>query len=125
MLAQLLRQNGGCQVTIAAPKGLKMDLAKNLDAADTYIELSRENPDAQFSQLKKDNPYGFDIGELPVAPAPLPPPDVLNVASRRGHWLRQDPRGCHQLRPPRRHPCRLRVSLVRSGAWLDKRWHTG
>ncbi|EQK97333.1 L-threonine 3-dehydrogenase [Ophiocordyceps sinensis CO18] len=38
-----------------------MDLAKNLDAADTYIELSRENPDAQFAQLKKDNPYGFDI----------------------------------------------------------------
>ncbi|KAK2591198.1 hypothetical protein QQS21_011106 [Conoideocrella luteorostrata] len=61
MLAQLLRQNGGCQVTIAAPKGLKMDLARSLDAADTYIELSRENPDAQFEQLKKDNPYGFDI----------------------------------------------------------------
>ncbi|CCE31182.1 probable L-arabinitol 4-dehydrogenase [Claviceps purpurea 20.1] len=61
MLAQLLRQNGGCQVTIAAPKGLKMDLAKNLDAADTYIELSRDNPEAQFEQLKKDNPYGFDI----------------------------------------------------------------
>lgn len=62
MLAQLLRQNGGCQVTIAAPKGLKMDLAKSLDAADTYIELSRESPQAQFDQLKKDNPYGFDIG---------------------------------------------------------------
>lgn len=62
MLAQLLRQNGGCQVTIAAPKGLKMELAKSLDAADTYIELSRESPEAQFEQLKKDNPYGFDIG---------------------------------------------------------------
>lgn len=62
MLAQLLRQNGGCQVTIAAPKGLKMDLAKQLDAADTYIELSRESPEAQFNQLKKENPYGFDIG---------------------------------------------------------------
>lgn len=64
MLAQLLRQNGGCQVTIAAPKGLKMDLAKSLDAADTYVELSRENPEAQFDQLKKENPYGFDIGNL-------------------------------------------------------------
>jgi hypothetical protein len=62
MLAQLLRQNGGCQVTIAAPKGLKMDLAKSLDAADTYIELSRESPEAQFQKLKADNPYGFDIG---------------------------------------------------------------
>lgn len=67
MLAQLLRQNGGCQVTIAAPKGLKMDLAKDLDAADTYIELSRDNPEAQFEQLKKDNPYGFDIGKFSIS----------------------------------------------------------
>lgn len=37
-----------------------MDLAKSLDAADTYIELSRENPDEQFAQIK-DNTYGFDI----------------------------------------------------------------
>lgn len=64
MLAQLLRQNGGCQVTIAAPGGLKMDLAKSLGAADTYVELSRSDPSAQFEQLKEDNPYGFDIGEL-------------------------------------------------------------
>ncbi|KAL1881110.1 hypothetical protein VTK73DRAFT_4787 [Phialemonium thermophilum] len=61
MLAQLLRQNGCSQVTIAAPKGLKMDLAKSLDAADTYIELSRTDPGPQFEKLKKDNPYGFDI----------------------------------------------------------------
>ncbi|KAL0940973.1 l-threonine 3-dehydrogenase [Colletotrichum truncatum] len=61
MLAQLLRQNGGCNVTIAAPQGLKMDLARSLDAADNYIELSRKEPAAQFAQLKKDNPYGFDV----------------------------------------------------------------
>lgn len=61
MLAQLLRQNGCSQVTIAAPQGLKMDLARSLDAADTYVELSRSNPGPQFEQLKKDNPYGFDI----------------------------------------------------------------
>ncbi|KAF4965537.1 hypothetical protein FSARC_6668 [Fusarium sarcochroum] len=61
MLAQLLRQNGGCKVTIAAPGGLKMDLAKNLDAADVYVELSRSEPQAQFEQIKKDNPYGFDV----------------------------------------------------------------
>ncbi|KAJ2906950.1 alcohol dehydrogenase GroES-like domain-containing protein [Zalerion maritima] len=61
MLAQLLRQNGGCQVTIAAPGGLKMELAKSLDAADTYVELSRSNPGEQFEKLKADNPYGFDI----------------------------------------------------------------
>lgn len=64
MLAQLLRQNGGCRVTIAAPGGLKMDLAKSLDAADEYIELSRSEPGPQFEALKKDNPYGFDVGEL-------------------------------------------------------------
>ena len=61
MLAQLLRQNGGCQVTIAAPGGLKMDLAKSLDAADHYVELSRTDPAAQFDALKKNNPYGFDV----------------------------------------------------------------
>lgn len=38
-----------------------MDLAKSLDAGDEYIALSRENPSAQFEQLKADNPYGFDI----------------------------------------------------------------
>lgn len=61
MLAQLLRQNGCSQVTIAAPQGLKMDLARSLDAADTYVELSRSDPGPQFEQIKKDNPYGFDI----------------------------------------------------------------
>jgi D-arabinitol dehydrogenase (NADP+) len=62
MLAQLLRQNGGCQVTIAAPEGAKMNVARSLGVADTYVELSRSTPEVQFAQLKKDNPYGFDIG---------------------------------------------------------------
>ncbi|KAK4236166.1 chaperonin 10-like protein [Achaetomium macrosporum] len=61
MLAQLLRQNGCPQVTVAAPGGLKIELAKQLDAADIYIELSRSNPGPQFEQIKRDNPYGFDI----------------------------------------------------------------
>jgi D-arabinitol dehydrogenase (NADP+) len=61
MLAQLLRQNGCTQVTIAAPGGLKLELAKQLDAADHYVELSRSNPAPQYEQIKKDNPYGFDI----------------------------------------------------------------
>lgn len=63
MLAQLLKQNGCSQVTIAAPEGLKMNLAKELDAADTYIELSRKDSQPQLEQIKKDNPYGFDIGK--------------------------------------------------------------
>lgn len=60
-LAQLLRQNGASHVVIAAPGGLKMDLAKKLDAADEYVELSRTDAQAQFSKLKAGNPYGFDI----------------------------------------------------------------
>jgi len=61
VLAQLLRQNGGCHVVVAAPKGLKIDLAKSLGAGDEYVELSREHPEEQFKKLKEDNPYGFDI----------------------------------------------------------------
>ncbi|OJD23417.1 chlorophyll synthesis pathway protein BchC [Blastomyces percursus] len=61
VLAQMLKLNGGCKVVIAAPEGLKMNLAKNLNAADEYVELSRKDPSAQFAKLKADNPYGFDI----------------------------------------------------------------
>ena len=61
MLTQMLRLNGGCHVVIAAPEGLKMNLAKSLDAADEYVELSRKDPAPQFEKLKSENPYGFDI----------------------------------------------------------------
>ena len=61
VLAQLLRHNGGCHVVIAAPEGLKMNLAKNLDAGDEYVALSRTNPEEQFKKIKADAPYGFDI----------------------------------------------------------------
>lgn len=61
VLAQMLRQNGGCNVVVAAPQGLKMNLAQKLGAGDKYIELSRQNPQAQFDALKAENPYGFDI----------------------------------------------------------------
>jgi D-arabinitol dehydrogenase (NADP+) len=61
MLTQMLRQNGGSHVVIAAPEGLKMNLAKSLDAADEYVELSRKDPAPQFEKLKSENPYGFDI----------------------------------------------------------------
>lgn len=61
VLAQMLKQNGACHVVIAAPEGLKMDLAKKLDAADEYIALSRTNPQEQFEKIKKDHIFGFDI----------------------------------------------------------------
>lgn len=61
ILAQLLKLNGASRVVIAANKGIKMDIAKQLEAADEYIELDRQNPEPQWEKLKADNPYGFDI----------------------------------------------------------------
>lgn len=61
ILAQLLKLNGASKVVIAANKGMKMDIAKQLNAADVYIELDRKNPEAQWEQLKKDYKYGFDV----------------------------------------------------------------
>ncbi len=48
ILAQLLKLNGAAKVVIAANKGIKMDVAKQLDAGDQYIELDRQNPEAQW-----------------------------------------------------------------------------
>ncbi|KAI0360491.1 NADP+-dependent D-mannitol dehydrogenase [Trametes cingulata] len=61
ILAQLLKLNGATRVVIAANKGIKMDIAKQLEAGDEYIELDREDPSAQWEDLKKRNPYGFDV----------------------------------------------------------------
>ena len=61
ILAQLLKLNGAHRVVIAANKGIKLDLAKQLAAGDEYIELDRENPAPQWEELKQKNPYGFDV----------------------------------------------------------------
>ena len=61
VLAQLLKVNGAMKVVIAANKGIKTQIAKELDAGDEYIELDRENTGPQWEQVKKDYPYGFDI----------------------------------------------------------------
>ncbi|KAF8999094.1 NADP+-dependent D-mannitol dehydrogenase [Cyathus striatus] len=61
ILAQLLKINGASKVVIAANKGIKTQIAKDLNVGDVYIELDRENPESQWNTLKKDNPYGFDI----------------------------------------------------------------
>ncbi|KAF7349313.1 Zinc-binding dehydrogenase [Mycena sanguinolenta] len=60
ILSQLLKLNGASKVVIAANKGIKTEIARKLDAADVYIEIDRNSPDAQWAQLKKDYPYGFD-----------------------------------------------------------------
>jgi D-arabinitol dehydrogenase (NADP+) len=61
ILAQLLKLNGAARVVIAANKGIKTQVAQELQAGDEYIELDRQNPEAQWEKLKKDNPYGFDV----------------------------------------------------------------
>ncbi|EJT99312.1 GroES-like protein [Dacryopinax primogenitus] len=61
ILAQLLKLNGAVRVVLAANKGKKMEIAKQLGCADVYVELDREDPAHQWEQLKKDNPYGFDV----------------------------------------------------------------
>jgi len=40
---------------------MKMDIARQLDAADEYIELDRKDPEAQWAKIKEDYKYGFDI----------------------------------------------------------------
>jgi D-arabinitol dehydrogenase (NADP+) len=47
---------GAGHVTIAANKGVKMDLARKIEAGDSYIDLDRANAETQWAQIKKDNP---------------------------------------------------------------------
>lgn len=61
ILAQLLKQNGASRVVLAANQGIKMDIAKQIGAADEYVELDRQSPGPQWQKLKDDNPYGFDV----------------------------------------------------------------
>ena len=61
VFAQLLQLNGAARVVIAANKGKKTEIARDLNAADEYVELDREDPRAQWDALRRDNPYGFDV----------------------------------------------------------------
>ena len=38
-----------------------MQIARNLEAGDEYVELDRENPAPQWAKLKEENKYGFDV----------------------------------------------------------------
>ncbi|KAI9644306.1 hypothetical protein NHQ30_007663 [Ciborinia camelliae] len=60
-----------------------MDLAKKLDAADTYIELSRDKPEAQFQQIKDEYKYGFDIVVEATGSAKILE-DAINYVRRGG-----------------------------------------
>ncbi|KAI1794472.1 NADP+-dependent D-mannitol dehydrogenase [Ganoderma leucocontextum] len=86
ILAQLLKLNGASKVVIVANKGVKMELARKLDAGDEYVELDRADPKPQWEKLKKDFPYGFDVvveatGSIAVAN------DAINYVRRGGSLL--------------------------------------
>lgn len=69
ILAQLLKQNGARRVVIAAPAGMKMELAKKLNAGDEYVELVRGDKEAQakqWAELKKNNPCKSHCGSALV-----------------------------------------------------------
>ncbi|KAJ7572879.1 NADP+-dependent D-mannitol dehydrogenase [Mycena floridula] len=60
MFAQLLKLNGASKVVLASNKGFKMDTAKKLNIADEYLELDRNDPHGQWSQVREKYPHGFD-----------------------------------------------------------------
>ncbi|KAF5352209.1 hypothetical protein D9758_009186 [Tetrapyrgos nigripes] len=64
LISQLCKVNGASRVVLASNKGMKMDMAKNIDAAHEYLELERNGSDAdrdlQWKAFREANPYGFD-----------------------------------------------------------------
>jgi D-arabinitol dehydrogenase (NADP+) len=48
-------------LTIASKGGPKLDLARKLGIADSYITISDDEPHVQLETLSSNNPHGFDI----------------------------------------------------------------
>jgi D-arabinitol dehydrogenase (NADP+) len=44
-----------------ANKGIKMQIARQLDAGDEYVELERDGPHSQWEKIKEDYKDGFDV----------------------------------------------------------------
>ena len=120
VLAQMLRQCGGCHVVVAAPEGQKMELAEKLGAGDEYVALSRSNPQGQFDKLKAENPYGFDIvvevcdGHL-LSTFRHTVQIWMKLTHSTGHWKCKDLGRLDQLCPSWWKACRLR-SLRQQGS---------
>lgn len=64
ILAQLMKMGGASHITIAANTGIKMDIARKVEAADEYIDLDRSNPGPQWAKLKEDNPCTYFLYSL-------------------------------------------------------------
>jgi D-arabinitol dehydrogenase (NADP+) len=41
--------------------GLKMDIARQVEAGDAYIDLDRANAADQWAQIKKENPRKYRL----------------------------------------------------------------
>ena len=48
-------------MVIVANKGIKTQIARQLDAGDEYVELERDNPNSQWAKMKEDYKDGFDV----------------------------------------------------------------
>jgi D-arabinitol dehydrogenase (NADP+) len=95
ILAQLLKLNGASKVTIAANKGIKTQVARDLNCADEYIELDRTDPESQWAQLKAASPYGFDV----VVGFLFSISRVYPIAyTGRSNWIRKSGQRCDQFR---------------------------
>lgn len=46
---------------IVANKGIKTEIARQLDAGDEYVELERDDPYSQWAKIKEDYKGGFDV----------------------------------------------------------------
>ena len=112
VLAQLLRQNGGCHVVVAAPEGLKMDLAKSvslertrtmielilghqLGAGDVYVPLSRK--DSSMYRFHTAKSLEAEVMTRPTIQAIEGGEPVRLRYRHRGYRQCVCPRGLHQL----------------------------
>jgi D-arabinitol dehydrogenase (NADP+) len=60
MLAQLLAANGAARVTVAAPTGFKLEVARELGADET-VRIPRDDAEEVSRRLRAVAPDGFDV----------------------------------------------------------------
>jgi D-arabinitol dehydrogenase (NADP+) len=60
VLAQLLVHGGAARVTVAAPTGFKLALAREY-GVDTTVQMDRANPGASLATLRDAAPDGYDV----------------------------------------------------------------
>ncbi|KAK3624053.1 hypothetical protein LTR56_021248 [Elasticomyces elasticus] len=61
LLAQLLKLNGTANLTIASKAGPKLDLARSLNLADSFVTISDADAKDDMDALRQAHPHGFDI----------------------------------------------------------------